>query len=112
MCHICITEGVRAGVTRRAMMAGAAAASGMALTPGNAIVQSKGPVSFNRAIDLAHRLTPDFPTYFGTPAFTAEDMSLYPTSNCPRPSVSKAFAVLFDTSSCRPDMLRNRTNWL
>ncbi|MCF7726673.1 cyclase family protein [Sulfitobacter sp. M22] len=75
MCHVCITEGVRADVTRRAMMAGAAtaAASGLVLTPSRVMAQSEDPVSFNRAVDLTHRLTPDFPTYFGTPAFTAED---------------------------------------
>ena len=75
MCHVCITNGVAASVSRRAMMVGGAAAmaSGIALKPRTAMAQTQEQVSFGRVVDLTHRLTPDFPTYFGTPAFTAEE---------------------------------------
>jgi len=75
MCHVCITEGVKAAVNRRAMMAGNAAvvASGLTLSPNAVAAQTDAPVSFTSVLDLTHRLTPDFPTYFGTPAFSAED---------------------------------------
>jgi len=75
MCHICITNGLQAAVSRRAMMSGGAAAmaSGIALTPRPAMAQTRDQVSFDRVVDLTHRLTQDFPTYFGTPAFTVED---------------------------------------
>ena len=75
MCHVCITNGVKADLSRRAMMAGGAAAtaSGLALKPQAAIAQSAEPITFDRVVDLTHRLTQDFPTYFGTPAFSAED---------------------------------------
>lgn len=75
MCHICITTGAQAEITRRGMLGAAAtaAASGLVLRPGAAMAQEDGRVSFERIVDLTHRLTPDFPTYFGTPAFSAED---------------------------------------
>lgn len=64
---------VRAGLQRRGML-GAMAASTAALgilasSPVNAQVPAAGR---RRVVDLTHTLTPDFPTYFGTPAFTLE----------------------------------------
>ncbi|HRK18607.1 MAG TPA: cyclase family protein [Hyphomicrobiaceae bacterium] len=75
MCHVCITNRVKADLSRRAMMAGGAAAmaSGLALKPKTAVAQPSEQFTFERAVDLTHRLTQDFPTYFGTPAFSAED---------------------------------------
>ncbi len=80
MCHVCVIEGVKAEVTRRTMLAGAiaAGAGGPALSPGRARAQSEAqPVSFTRVVDLTHTLTPDFPTFDGSPAFTTEDLFTY-----------------------------------
>lgn len=76
MCNICIDQGINAEATRRGMMAAAAtaAASGLMLSPGSAMAQESRRVSFERVVDLTHPLTQDFPTYFGTPAFSVEDM--------------------------------------
>lgn len=76
MCNICINQGINSDATLRGMMAGAATAteSGLMLAPGTAMEPEIGRISFERVVDMTHPLSQDFPTYFGTPAFSTEDM--------------------------------------
>ena len=62
MCVPGCTEAVHA-LSRRRFFAGAAA--GLAATPARAR-------AFTRVIDLTHTLSPDFPTFFGTPGIAIE----------------------------------------
>lgn len=70
MCDACITDAVKAGLSRRGVLAGAAVlAAGMASTPVQAQAARRG---FSRVVDLTHTLDDGFPTFFGTPAWTRE----------------------------------------
>lgn len=80
MCHHCIIEGVKSKVTRRGLLTGVASLSAGAFLAGSgpALAQSdERATSFSRVVDLTHRLTKDFPTYFGTPAFETEDKFIF-----------------------------------
>jgi len=65
MCVPGCQEAVRAALTRRGFFKGAAAA-GFAATA-VAPAEAATPRQFKSVVDLTHTLSPDFPTFFGTP---------------------------------------------
>lgn len=75
MCDACVIETVKAQMSRRGLLGGVAAlaAGGLAVKAGLSPAQAaEKPKSFTRAVDLTYKLTTDFPTFFGTPAFEEE----------------------------------------
>ena len=80
MCDHCVIEGVKARMlSRRSVLgsglgAGAVAAAPLALAPAPARAMAHGAPA-----DLTHTLTPGFPTYFGSPGFSAEQRAAFAT---------------------------------
>lgn len=73
MCHNCIISDIRAGTLRRGVLGMiAASAVGLAAMPSLPAAAQVPTAGRRRVVDLTHTLTPDFPTYFGTPAFALE----------------------------------------
>ena len=60
----------RRGILRAAALAGAAAAGAAASAPAPAMAK-RAASRFSRLVDLTHTLTPEFPTFFGTPGLDA-----------------------------------------
>lgn len=67
MCVPGCTEAVHAALSRRRLFAGAAAGFAAA-APVPALAQR----AFTRVVDLTHTLSPEFPTFFGTPGIAIE----------------------------------------
>ena len=68
MCAPGCIEHVHHVVTRRGLLHGTAlAAAAMAATDAAAAPARRAFPAFRRAVDLTHTLSPDFPTFFGTP---------------------------------------------
>ena len=78
MCVPGCLETVAARLNRRAFFRGAAAtAAGAAASAALPRTPRAEPRSFTRVVDLTHRLTKDFPTYFGKPQLEIEVMFNY-----------------------------------
>ncbi len=74
MCVPGCLEHVKAGLDRRGLFAGAGAmAAAAAVRPAVAAE----PRSFARVVDLTHTVSPEFPTYFGKPGISFQDMLTY-----------------------------------
>ena len=90
MCAPGCIEHLTERLSRRALLAvGAAAAAALgpgeagartALQAGRAATGSKAPTvfpAFSRVVDLTHALTPEFPTFFGTPGITLKQLKAF-----------------------------------
>jgi kynurenine formamidase len=62
-------EAVQRAMSRRSFFTGATAAVGFAVT---GTEPARAQRAFTSVIDLTHTLSPDFPTFFGTPGITIE----------------------------------------
>jgi kynurenine formamidase len=72
MCHVCVIESVKARMDRRSFFRIAAAGAAAATVSSQPAEAQERTIRYRQVVDLTHTLAPDFPTYFGTPAYARE----------------------------------------
>jgi kynurenine formamidase len=74
MCDHCIIESVKERMlSRRSLFRGAVAAAAVSVTAPAIVGQAFAQMP-SKVTDLTHELTPEFPTYFGKPQFSAKQL--------------------------------------
>lgn len=78
MCDICVMNSVKKRMISRRSFFKKAALAGAAVSVGSSMLAPAAMADGHKSIeDMTHTLTPDFPTYFGTPQFEMEQKFNY-----------------------------------